>query len=273
MNSTELPEGADFSPCSCSVYIPDEMNVTCEQVFMTDVHDGVFTRLENVFLGFLYLVIVDGDSIPANFLASAVNRINWFYIDCTSNTNPLEVSSLAFDSKMTIFNNLVIINCDLSNLNFFSGMKHVDDLKFENISNLHEVFWTIPSDFEMKTLRITKCSNFYMITKVPTLLKGLVELLVYQNEGLLDDTADLLINWVQGNSQDLLNRIYLYGNGLTKIPANLWRFNKLQHFRFDSNILDAGVLKKGSLKLSYLPFGILLRNCSISTIEPGAFDG
>jgi len=50
--STEIPDGTDFSPCNCEWEGEGEPYVSCNQVNMTEVRDGLFTRLDRIFFWF-----------------------------------------------------------------------------------------------------------------------------------------------------------------------------------------------------------------------------
>jgi len=109
---------------------------------MIDVRDGVFSRLRsNYYLGFLDLTPLADDIIPENFLGFSVERLDWFYLRCENVNGLLEVNPSAFENNITTteFNNLVTYNCNFANLSFLSGMRHLDQLYFENSSNLCDV--------------------------------------------------------------------------------------------------------------------------------------
>ena len=281
VNSSEIPEGTDFSPCSCYWYAPGEPYVPCNLANMTEVRDGLFSRLNHIFIGFLELTIMDGDFIPSIFLDSAARSINYLFIDCIYMKNPLRIHEEAFknkDNNITEFVHIEFRNCNLSSLNFFSGMKHIENVLFKNSSNLYEVFSTIPGDFGMDVLRITKCSNLFLIdnySKLPgDLSMGLLEFRVFENEQVSDQTVDVMLEWLLSTeSKDSLKKLHLYDNGLTKIPTQLWRFTKLQYFSFDKNKLMTGIVEKGAFKFSYLLFAIWIGDCGIHTIQPDAYQG
>jgi len=283
-HSTEFPDGIDFSPCSCHWFSPEtyaEAYVTCDLANMTEVRDELFSRLDHIFIGFLELIIMDGDFIPSRFMGSAVRRINYLFIDCTYMNSLLNIHEEAFknsDDNMTEFNFVEFRNCNVFSLNFFSWMKHVDNLLFSNSSNLHDVLSTIPDDFGIYVLRITKCRNLDLIdsdSKLPGQLnEGLIELRIYENEQVGDTAVDVMLEWLLSTtSKDSLSKFYINNNDLTRIPTQLWRLNQLRYFRFDNNKLITGIVEKGNFKFSYLTWFVSAYNCGIHTILPDAFQG
>lgn len=254
-----------------------EPHFNCSLVPMIDIRDGVFSRLySNYYLGFLDLTPLADDIIPENFLGFSVERLNWFYLRCDNVNGLLEANQLAFESNITTieFNNLVTYNCNFVNLSFLSGMRHLDQLYFENSSNLYDVLKSIPLKFQVDLLVITKCSLLDLITEFPPLSRGLIELKVHENEKMNDATIDLFLEWMSTTSIELLRKFYVYNNGLTRLPSTeLWRFKKLSFFRIDGNILQSGIVKKGSLRFITQVLLVMLDNCGIHTIEPGTFEG
>ena len=267
----------DYSPCICSRFNMIEPHFNCSLVPMIDIRDGVFSRLySNYYLGFLDLTPLADDIIPENFLGFSVERLNWFYLRCENVNGLLEVNASAFENNITTtqFNNLVTYNCNFANLSFLSGMRHLDQLYFENSSNLYDVLKSIPSEFQLDLLIITKCNLLDLITEFAPLSRGLIELKVYENEKMNDATIDLFLEWMLATSINLLKKFYVYNNGLTRFPSTeLWRFKKLSFFRIDGNILQSGILKRGSLRFTAPVLAIMLDNCGINTIEPGTFEG
>jgi len=281
-NSTEIPEGTDFSPCICEWFSDAEPYVTCNQVNMTDVRDGLFTRLNRIYTGFLEPVFMNGDGIqiPSYFLGSAMRRINLLIFNCLYMENPLEVDELAFklsDDVLTEIDNIKFINCNVSSLHFLLEIKLVYSVAFENTSNFHEFFASLPTEFEMKVFFLTKSFNLNLIdtvSKLPKVITGLKEFRVYENQELLDTTVDLLLDWLLSTKlRDELLWLYIHNNGLTRIPTQIGRFSLLQNFFFHYNVLSDGVVKKGDLKFSFLPLIISFHDCGIQKIETGAFQG
>jgi len=194
--------------------------------------------------------------------------------------NQLRVDEKAFqnlDNSTTEFNYLEMRNCDISSLDFFSEMKRIGSVTFQNSSNLHEYFSTIPFEFETDILNITQCRNMAMIddfSKLPAGLSGLLQFRAYGNEDLNDATVDLLLEWMLSSStKNSLKNLYIYDNALTKIPTQLWLFRKLQFFRFERNVLSTGIVEKGNFKFTFVAFIVFAMGCGINKIEPGAFDG
>jgi len=94
-------QSINYDPCSCVMYSSTELDIRCEGVNMSDVRDGYFSRVFNIFIGFVTLIPLDNDSIPPNMFQSAVERINWLTIDCSLMTNPLlEISPIAFQNNI-----------------------------------------------------------------------------------------------------------------------------------------------------------------------------
>lgn len=272
----QIPDDMDFSPCTaCILDNTGELEVRCELVNMTDVRDGPFQSLDNLNIDFLYLTIIDGDTIPDNFLGSAVNKVNSFSIDCTDNESLLDVTQSAFgNGSVAEFNNFYITNCNLLTLYFLSGMKRLDELKFENSSNLHEILAAMPTDFSTKVLAIKKCKNLNAIDtveKLPLSSSRLQQFLMTDNEDLNEETVDLFLNWLIDSSLSTLEILYLYNNGLTKIPADILKFTFLTKFRFDGNPIQDGVVLKGSLDFLYGIYELDLSSCGINIIQPGTF--
>ena len=169
------------------------------------------------------------------------------------------------------------MNCNLTSLTFLLKIKSVYSIKFENSSNLYEVFNTLPTEFEASVLIVTKSRNLDKIdelSKLPEIVNGLTELRIHENEDINDATVSLLLDWlVDTEIRNHLRILYLFNNELTKIPTQIWRFSQLQNFRFENNNLSDGILKQGDLKFSSLPQIIYIYACGIQKIEPGAFQG
>ena len=268
----------DYFPCICSKFNMIEPHFNCSLVPMIDIRDGVFSRLySNYYLGFLDLTPPADDIIPGNFLGFSVERLNWFYLRCENVNGLLEVNPSAFENNITTteFNNLVTYNCNFANLSFLSGMRHLDQLYFENSSNLCDVLKSIPFEFQLDLLIITKCNLLDLITEFPPLSRGLIELKIYEHEKVNDATIDLFLEWMLATSIDLLRKFYVYNNELTRFPSitELWRFKKLSFFRIDGNIIQSGILKKGSLRFTTQVLLVRLDNCGINTLAPGTFEG
>ncbi len=272
----EIPPEMDFAPCTCTLYLDtDEPDIRCDLVNMTDLRDGIFKRLNYVYIRSLFLKLIDNDVLPSNFLGSAVKQINWFTFDCTNITNQLEVSPMAFESNNTIvFNHLNTIACDFSDLSFLSGeMNHVDDMTFQNSSNLHDVLAKIPNEFSMDALQIIECSNLALIdsqNKLPNLPDGIQILQLSNNEDLKDETLVLFLDWLRGNSRDKLSELYIQNNGLTQIPSRMFLFSKLAYFIFSGNKIKSGLFAKGSLEFSYPLTSLIMEDCGIQTMEKDA---
>lgn len=277
-NSTEIPDGTDFSPCNCEWYAEGEPYVTCNQVKMTEVRDGLFKRLDRIFIGFLELVVLNGDEIPPYFLGSATRRINYLFIDCIYLDSSLIADELSFkasDNMTTEIDYLEFRNCNLSSLAFLLEIQSVYSLELENSSNLYEYFASLPPGFQTEILHVTKSKNLNLIDsveKLPKVVSGLSEFQVDDNKELMDTTIDLLLEWLLSTEiRGTLLKLWLYRNGLKKIPIQIWRFNTLQGFRFDNNVLS--IIKQGELKFSFVPLEINMNFCGIEKIEPGAFQG
>jgi len=223
---------------------------------------------------------LNGDGIPPYFLGSAARRINYLFIDCIYLGSSLIVDELSFkalDNITTEIDNLEFRNCNLSSLTFMLEIKHIYSLELENVSNIYEFFASLPTEFETNTLRVTKSANLNLIdtvAKLPEVVSGLLDFRVDGNTELMDTTVDLLLEWLLSTEiRDTLRSLWLYRNGLKTIPIQIWRFNTLQNFRFDSNVLSNSVVKQGELKFSYVPLEIIMNGCGIDKIEPGAFQG
>lgn len=272
----EIQPETDFAPCTCTLYLnTNEPDIYCDSVNMTDVREGIFKKLNYVYIRSLYLKLIENDAIPSNFLGSAVNQINWFTFDCTNNTNQLEVSPSAFESnKPILFSHVNSIACDFADLSFLSGeMKHVEVMKFENSSNLDEVFAKMPSEFSMNTLEISECTNLKLIdnqNKLPYLLEGMQTFRLSNNKDIKDETLVLLMDWLRENSRDKLNGLYIENNGLTQFPPRISYFSKLQNFTFTGNIIQSGIFGKESLEFSNALTILDLRDCGIEKMEQDA---
>ena len=278
----EIPEDFDFSPCNCYLYEDhvDEPYVTCNQVNMTEIRDGLFTRLDRIFIGFLELVLLNGDGIPPYFLGSAARRINYLFIDCIYLGSSLIVDELSFkalDNITTRIDYLEFRNCNLSSLAFMLEIKDIYSLELENVSNIYEFFASLPTEFVINILHVTKSKNLNLIdtvAKLPEVVSGLVQFNVDENEELMDTTVDLLLEWVLSTEmRGTILVLHLSRNGLKTIPSQIWRFSKLQIFRFENNVLSNSVVKKGELKFTFAPLDIILDGCGIEQIEPEAFQG
>lgn len=272
----EIPQDIDYSPCKACHLFTGELEVRCEQVIMTDVRNNLFNQLENVYIDFLYLETIDGDSIPDKFLGSGENQINFLFLDGANNRNVMEVNSLAFDGGAV--NNFYISNCDVSNVTFLSGMGPMMEIKFENSSNLHEFLPTIPTDFEMSSLHITKCRNMDLIDgidKLPNLLNGIQEFTATDNEDLNDETVDLFLTWLTIFSTNTLETVDIVNNKLTKLPSSIffYRSIKLRNFRFNENNIQTGILEEDSVTFVTPSYILDLSNCGIHTLKPGAIKG
>ncbi len=126
-------------------------------------------------------------------------------------------------------------------------------------------------------MHVTKSKNLNLIdtvAKLPEVVSGLVQFNVDENEELMDTTVDLLLEWVLSTEmRGTILVLHLSRNGLKTIPSQIWRFSKLQIFRFENNVLSNSVVKKGELKFTFAPLDIILDGCGIEQIEPEAFQG
>jgi len=142
-----------------------EPHFNCSLVPLIDIRDEVFSRLySNYYFGFLDLSSLAGDTISEIFSGISVQRLNWFYLRCDGVNGLLEVNPSAFGNELTTteFNNLVTYSCNLVNLSLLiSGMRHLDQLYFESSLNLYNVLKSIPFDFQLALLVITKYIGSY----------------------------------------------------------------------------------------------------------------
>ena len=111
------------------------------------------------------------------------------------------------------------------------------------------------------------------VNDFPIHFRGFTELRIFENEKISDDIVEMFVNWALQFSRDSLIKLYIFNNGLQKIPKGLWRFTRLTFFRIDGNHLDPGVVREGDLEFSDSVLLIQLSNCGIHTVEVGAFQG
>jgi Leucine-rich repeat (LRR) protein len=227
----------------------------------------------------LYLYPMDGDSIPEYFFDhDGVEYINNFEMNC-GGPSLFEASPLAFEQNVsTSINRFSLIGCNFKNLAFLKGLAvevgDLNQLNFLSSPNINETLTTLPDGFITPVLRITNSNLLGLnLFHYPQILY-LQELRVADNVMIDDNTIDALLNWMlQTSNKNSLTKLYIYNNGLKRIPSGLSRLSTLTHFRFDGNILEFGIVQKGELKFSDYTILVMLSNCGIHTIEPGAFQG
>lgn len=277
-NGGRIPDDMDFSPCSaCILDQTGELEVHCELVNMTEVQNGPFLSLVNLTIGSLYLTVIEGDYIPANFFGSAVNLVHSFFLDCPNSTVPFKVSPLAFGSDTGVTINYLHINCNLFDLGFLFEIRHVYQIQFENMANLHDILVTMPNEFSMDAFQINFCTNLNMIDsqeKLPNLLNGIVTFQLYDNEEVQDETLVVFLGWLSsGKSRNTLKTMNLDKNGFSSLPSTLYLFSQLETFNFNGNPTKPGVIETGSIVLSHSIYLIQIVGCTIQYVEPDAFQG
>lgn len=267
----------DFSPCEC-YQKPGQSQVICSAVNMTLVRDGPLSRVENFDFYELYLSPLKGDFIPANFIQSAIQRIQTLTIDCFAIIPDvlIQVDPLAFESDLesSEYDSIGLSRCYFPDLNFFSGIKKACQLLFSYNSNVHDILQSIPIEFQLDSMSFQSCDNLDLTYRFPSLIYGLAELIMNFNSDFSDDAMDRYLQWMVSTSADTLVRLDISSNELTKIPTlPLSRLNNLISVNLNNNPFQSGILQKGSLSFAYPLSSISLYSCKIKTIEPGAFEG
>jgi len=268
----------DFSPCYC--YVEEELKtVECRNVTLIEIRDDFFSRMKGLDISFLFLYPMDGDIVPEYFFdQDGVQNIDYFDIYC-GGPSLFVASPLAFVNNVsTTINSLRFYGCNFKNLTFLKGLAtevgNLADLTFEGSQNINETLKTLPDGFVTKILRIQSSNLLGLTLSTYPQIFYLQELRVIDNVMIDDDVIDVLLNWMlQTTNKNSLIKFYLYNNGLTKMPFGMSRLNALTFFRFDGNILESGMVKKGELKFSDYTRVVKLSNCGIHTIEADAFQG
>jgi len=269
----------DFYPCSCYLAGGFGMEILCSNVPLIELRDGFFHGIYRLDMPSLYLYPMDGDSIPPYlFDHDGVEYINHFEMNCVG-PSLFEASPLAFENNVSAtLNTFTLGGCNFKNLTFLKGLAdeayELYELTFVNSPNINETLKTLPGGFVTRVLRMYG-SNLLGLDLVPyPQILYLQELRVTDNVMIDDDTIDVLFNWMlQTTNKNSLIKFYIYNNGLKRMPSGLGRLSVLTYFRFDGNILESGIVKKGELKFSDYTIVIMLSNCGIHTIEAGAFQG
>jgi len=188
----------------------------------------------------------------------------------------IEVDPLAFESNLesSEYDSIVLFYCNFPNLNFFSGIKKANQLRFQYNTNVQDILQTIPIEFQLDSLSIQSCDNLDLTYRFPSLIYGLTEFIINFGKGISDDAMDRFLQWMVSTSENTLSKLDISSNELKKIPTlPLSRFTKLTILNLGDNPYQSGTLTKGSLSFAYPLESISLMNCKITAIEPGAFEG
>ena len=179
----------------------------------------------------------------------------------------------AFASSENVTKAVTISGCYLvqqRNFAFLSNFNEMTSLNIFNSRNFTSLEG-VPSQPNLYYISIVNCRGFdSLVSQDSVALTQLRILHLYDND-LDDRSAADILNFLAKFSRESLEELRLYNNQLSKVPAIVSSFSKLNQLMMENNIIDLITTRSLSFfnDVSYLHLG----SNAIRSIEPSAFGG
>ena len=263
------PNMEDYSPCTCPMrdnldYISFDINcynVTTEEVKeifeMTTPFD-----IQNLDLKIHSSKVFITKDIFAN------RRITNIILHNFSNEKViLHIHQQAFHSFREFVKDFRIIFYNLRDLSFdfLSGFHYLYTLCIMDCNNVN--ISTLPPLPRLVDLYIIHCTGLNDWNELPQLVNGLYFLALNEN-GLNDVQINNILQWVQKSpSYNILTRLWLNSNALTRIPSQIKDFSRLLGIDL-RNQQNPGFGKISAVSFPNSLETLELSFCNITDIEP-----
>lgn len=275
--------GDSYGACTC-LYDPTTMagpDVKCNQIPVLTVQ-SIFKKVKNNYLSRLILTpnINDTKIIP-NVIGN--HSVGTLAIVCPKRKSKLVIDPVAFRGTKSVTTDFYVMGCDLRELNwsFLSGFTKLNSLNVVVSSNFHVTFFsTIPSAtltslsiFSLNSVTdLNGFSNNSM--KAPAKLpRGLSQVYIVYCYDLGDAALqNFLAKWVTPSSTNTLTLLEVAGTSLTKIPADVTKFNMLDHAHFYENF-KLMTIQKGAFHFNATVEDVFLDASEIDYVADDAFKG
>ena len=281
MSQYQCREKEFYAPCICSNenYLPI---LQCDKINQTAL-DRI--AVQQYFGKLILSQFTSDNNVDIKIAHKVLKRLQQVEISCHSKHLPFKVEPIEpttlFDptSFRPILNLLKISDCNLGQLNytFLNGLTDLSGFELRNSINIFfDSTWTdtLFSMSTLSTISISGCRNvsFLGLRKEKFYQSSSVKLtrLFLDDNQLDDENMDLFLSWIIVTSAGSLERLYIGRNALTKIPSQIASLRSLKQLGLSQNAIPT--VKKGAF-IHPIPRWIYLDNCSIETIEPGAFQG
>ena len=278
----DCPNGEDYSPCTCKIVAPDRPSlVVCNKTSLAEV-SRVFQRTTSAELEKFTLELPSTSDpteiIPMDLLNN--HRAISIGITCPSPGYSLKIDPQAFRSSKPVTRAIYINDfCDMNQLNFqfLSGFDQIHTAGFSSVSNFDRADWaSFPTLPALKEIVIRQSTGLNEWTAFPKLSSGLLTDLTLVSCDIQDEAMDRILNWTVQHAADSLEFLWIAGNKLTKIPAQIKAPSLLPKLKY----LIMPDQKKRILSIPSGSFhGISpnsvfdLQNNSIASIQDRAFQG
>ena len=175
---------------------------------------------------------------------------------------------------------LTISDCNLGQLNYeiLYGLTDLIGFDIGNSINIYlDSTWThtFYSMTALSTLGINGCRNVSFLglqeDRFHSSSSVKLTILVLVDNQLDDNNMDIFLSWTVLTSAGSLSYLNIEENALSRIPSQIVSFRSLKQLVLSGNKIP--IIKKGSLAFTYPISFLILSNCSIETIEHGAFKG
>lgn len=195
----------------------------------------------------------------------------------------------AFGRTKLVIQTLFVWDCNLNSLNWgflngFSGLKH---LWIGSCNNFPMTFKTLPSASltSLSEILLNSLVDMHQFltanaTYPAPIKNGLTNVyigdLVYPNSRVDETIQNFLANWVTPSSRKTLIALHLWGNNITKVPAEVPKYTNLiaAYFR---NTKQPWVIKANSFyftkNTTINSRALSLYDSKLTSIEAGAFQG
>lgn len=261
----------DYTPCTCDSSAAGR-NVVCDQVSIQEIK-SLFSRTTADLASFkLTTSTSEVNGIPVDLLGNT--RASSISINCSTPSYELTIDDNAFTSSENVTKSVIINGCyfvQQRNFTFLSGFSEMTSLSIFNSRNFTS-FEGLPSQPNLYYIAIDNCRGFdsFVANKDSVALTGLRILYLYDND-LNDRSAANILSTLATSSIESLEELRLYNNKLSKVPAIVSSFSKLNQLMMENNNIYLITTRSLSFynDVSYLHLG----NNSIRSIEPSAFGG
>lgn len=265
----------DYTPCSCTVNVGGGLKIVCTEVAVQDVVD-VFSRtaaqdIETFGLQWSRSPL-ESVTIPADLLGGSRAKLIGVY--CPSKVEPrvsLQMDDNAFRLSRDYADTFLTFYCDFSeqpNLQFLAGFNTVKLIEIGLATNLQAI-GSLPTLPALTTLHVMDSTG---LVEFPNLSPAVLQTLFLNGNQLGDIMVATLLDSIILTSTIRLFTLRLNSNQLTRVPTQqINSLPELGNLYLDDNSFP--VLEAGSLTFSFPVTTLSLSSASITTIEPGTFQG
>ena len=270
----------DYSPCLCIKSSQHSDTIFCMGISLTDI-SGVF-KAKTKHWHRIHLVLSKQDAnktIPADLVSD--HDSTEIVFQCPSPNHLLKMDPKTFQASQNSASIFYSGGCDLSQLNFkfLTGFEKLAVLYFNATQNFHLIDWTtLPTLPQWRELHVELSTDLNKWIKFPNVThEGGLKRLYLDTNAIKDATMDRILNWIEkssAKSANILERLSLNENYLTRVPRQIKRFTKMKKLTLDSQKVGIHSLAYGAFHFSNSTTATFSAKYNkISKIYPGAFKG